>query len=101
MSTLTVGRLDRCRATAPRFQRHHTTTLIGPWPEHACQYQQRSVLHHAHRIHAPVLLVHGEHDHITPAEPTARLHAAGTPCTLQLHPAKATPCAPTPPSPQP
>ena len=78
------------RRTVPRFQRHHTTALIGAWPEHADQYRQRSALHDADRIHAPVLLVHGGRDHIAPANPVvelaARLHTAGTPCTLQLHP---------------
>jgi len=74
----------------PRFQRHHTTALIGPWPDDADQYRQRSVLHDAHRIHAPVLLIHGDRDPIAPVEPVVelatRLRATGTPCTLQLHP---------------
>jgi len=78
------------RRTVPRFQRHHTTALIGAWPEHADRYRERSVLHHSHRIHAPVLLLHGERDHIAPTasavELAARLHAAGTPCTLHLYP---------------
>jgi dipeptidyl aminopeptidase/acylaminoacyl peptidase len=77
------------RTTVPRFQRHHTTTLIGPWPQDAEDYRRRSVLHDAHHITTPVLLIHGDRDHIAPVEPVielaARLRAAGTPCTLQVH----------------
>src|SRR5260370_1150735 len=32
------------RQTAPKFQAHHTDTLIGPWPEAADVYRARSVL---------------------------------------------------------
>jgi dipeptidyl aminopeptidase/acylaminoacyl peptidase len=78
------------RQAVPRFQAHHTDSLIGPWPEAAGTYRQRSVLHHASRIHHPVLLIHGTADPITPAyhaeQLAAVLHRSGRPCTLLLLP---------------
>lgn len=78
------------RRTVPRFQRHHTTDLIGPWPQTAETYRQRSALHDPDRITAPVLLVHGGRDPIAPLGPieelAARLSGVGTDCTLLVHP---------------
>jgi dipeptidyl aminopeptidase/acylaminoacyl peptidase len=74
----------------PRFQRHHTTDLIGPWPQTAETYRQRSALSDADRITVPVLLVHGVRDPIAPLDAIAdlagRLHAAGNDCTLLTYP---------------
>jgi dipeptidyl aminopeptidase/acylaminoacyl peptidase len=78
------------RRTAPRFQRHHTTDLIGAWPQTAETYRQRSALHDPDRITAPVLLVHGGRDRIAPLGPieelAVHLFGAGTDCTLIVHP---------------
>lgn len=78
------------RRTVPRFQRHHTTDLIGPWPQTAETYRQRSTLHDSARITVPVLLVHGARDPIAASGPiadlAARLREAGTDCTLLLAP---------------
>jgi dipeptidyl aminopeptidase/acylaminoacyl peptidase len=78
------------RQAAPRFQRHHTDSLIGPWPEAADTYRHRSVLHQATGIRHPVLLIHGTADRITPAaqaeQLAALLHRSGRPCTLLLLP---------------
>ena len=78
------------RRTVPRFQRHHTTDLIGPWPQTAETYRQRSALHDPDRVTAPLLLVHGGRDPIASIAPieelAARLSVAGTDCTLLVHP---------------
>lgn len=78
------------RRTVPRFQRHHTTDLIGPWPQTAATYRARSVLHDPDRITVPVLLVHGARDPIAPLGPVDdladRLHHTGKDCTLLIHP---------------
>jgi dipeptidyl aminopeptidase/acylaminoacyl peptidase len=74
------------RDTVPRFQRHHTTDLIGPWPDAADRYQTRSALHDAEHISAPLLLLHGERDRIAPVGPVrdlaTRLNKASKPATL-------------------
>src|SRR5262249_22639999 len=78
------------RQAVPRFQSHHTDSLIGPWPEAADTYRQRSVLHQASRIRHRVLLIHGTADQITPVaqaeQLAAFLHRTGRPCTLILLP---------------
>lgn len=55
------------RAHVPRFQRHHTDHLIGPWPEAAPRYRARSPVHNATRITQPVLIIYGlDDDIVTP-----------------------------------
>ena len=53
------------RQAAPKFQTHHTDLLIGP-PSRPEVYRRRSVLRHADTITAPVLIIHGDQDTITP-----------------------------------
>jgi dipeptidyl aminopeptidase/acylaminoacyl peptidase len=82
-----VADLAEWRCAAPRFQRHHTTGLIGPWPETAEIYAQRSILHDLDRITAPLLLVHGGRDRIAPLASIERLiAAAGSGRALLLFP---------------
>ncbi|MGH3814899.1 MAG: alpha/beta hydrolase family protein [Pseudonocardiaceae bacterium] len=50
------------------FQRHHADHLVGPWPEAAHLYRQRSPVHNADQITQPVLVIHGLNDYVVPAE---------------------------------
>ena len=78
------------RAAAPKFQAHHTDTLIGPWPEAASTYQARSVLDNADAINSPVLILHGEQDPITPiTESRALAKSLGNRCRLVVFPGEA------------
>jgi len=78
------------RNTVPRFQRHHTTDLIGPWPDAADHYRTRSALHDPDHLSAPLLLLHGQRDRIAPARPirdvATRLDTVGKPATLITYP---------------
>ncbi|MBO2440262.1 S9 family peptidase [Actinomadura nitritigenes] len=67
------------RDAAPKFQAHHADTLIGPLPDAASTYQQRSLLHHAEHITCPVLILHGDDDPITPPAQSRALAAALSP----------------------
>ncbi len=73
-----------------RFEAHYFETLIGPWPEASATYRQRSPLHHAERIQAPVILFHGLDDPVVPAAQSQRLALAlqerGRPVELHLFP---------------
>ncbi len=73
-----------------RFEAHYFETLIGPWPEASAIYRQRSPLHHAERIQAPVILFHGLDDPVVPAAQSQRLALAlrerGLPVELHLFP---------------
>jgi dipeptidyl aminopeptidase/acylaminoacyl peptidase len=61
------------RRAAPKFQAHHAEGLIGPWPDRAKIYQERSALHNANLINQPVLIIHGEDDPITPIQESRAL----------------------------
>jgi dipeptidyl aminopeptidase/acylaminoacyl peptidase len=73
-----------------RFEAGYFETLIGPWPEASDTYRQRSPLHHAERIQAPVILFHGLDDRVVPASQSERLALAlgerGVPVELHLFP---------------
>jgi len=65
------------RQTAPKFQSHHADLLIASASE-PDTYRERSVLPHVDAITAPVLIIHGEQDTITPVSEARRLaHALG------------------------
>jgi dipeptidyl aminopeptidase/acylaminoacyl peptidase len=78
------------RDMVPRFQRHHTTDLIGPVPAAADRYEARSALHAPERIGAPLLLLHGERDPVAPVGPirdlATALREAGRPVVLVTYP---------------
>jgi hypothetical protein len=84
--------------SAPKFQAHHTTLLIGP-PAHSAVYGQRSILNQTDTITAPVLIVYGKQHTVTPVTEARHLSR----CSLTAPhssptPKKATDCA-TPPTP--
>ncbi len=56
------------RARVPRFQRHHTDHLIGPWPDAAPTYRERSPSHHTDQITHPVLVIQGRCDDVVAPE---------------------------------
>ena len=87
----TTGRFAAGTAgTVPRFQRHHTTDLIGPWPQAAETYRRRSALRDPDRITVPVLLVHGSRDPIAALGPIADLARPAAGGQYRLHvPARA------------
>ncbi|MGH8241000.1 MAG: alpha/beta hydrolase family protein [Steroidobacteraceae bacterium] len=60
------------RQTAPKFQSHHADLLIAP-PSEPDAYRERSVLHHVDAIIAPVLIIHGEQDTVTPVSEARQL----------------------------
>lgn len=74
-----------------RFERHYTDTLVGPLPQHAVAYRDRSPLHQATALAAtPMLLSHGDVDPVVPVEQTQRLaeavRAAGGDVELVIYP---------------
>ena len=47
-----------------RFESGYTLRLVGPLPDAADTYRDRSPITHASEIRAPVLLLHGEQRHV-------------------------------------
>ncbi|HEY4610775.1 MAG TPA: prolyl oligopeptidase family serine peptidase, partial [Ilumatobacteraceae bacterium] len=65
-----------------RFERHYTDTLVGPLPEAAALYADRSPLHFTERLaRVPLLVMHGGSDPVVPVEQSRafveRCRAAG------------------------
>lgn len=63
-----IADLLRLTATTHRFEAHYNDTLIGPLPDCAELYRERSPMTHANRIRAPLLVLHGRNDKVVPLE---------------------------------
>ncbi len=53
------------------FEAHYLHSLVGPWPETAARYEERSPLAMADRVEAPFLLMQGDEDVICPPSQAA------------------------------
>jgi dipeptidyl aminopeptidase/acylaminoacyl peptidase len=49
-----------------KFESRYLDGLIGPYPEQAEKYRERSPIHFADRLHAPVILFQGLEDEVVP-----------------------------------
>ncbi len=65
------------------FEAHYLHSLVGPWPETASRYEERSPLAWAGRVEAPFVLMQGDEDVICPpaqaAEFLSRTSGRGVP----------------------
>jgi dipeptidyl aminopeptidase/acylaminoacyl peptidase len=52
--------------TTHKFESRYLDTLIGPYPEEADLYRERSPVHHADAIDRPLLLLQGLDDRVVP-----------------------------------
>lgn len=62
-----VADLEGLAGATHRFEAHYTVGLVGPLPETVERHRERSPLHVAGSITAPVLLLHGSADEVVPA----------------------------------
>jgi dipeptidyl aminopeptidase/acylaminoacyl peptidase len=73
--------------TTHRFEAHYLHTLVGPLPEAAAAYRDRSPVNRVEGITAPLLILQGSADRVVPpAQSQAvadRLQALGR--TVELH----------------
>ncbi len=51
-----------------KFEQHYLDSLIGPLPETAHRYRERSPIFHADQIEDPVAIFQGEEDRVVPVE---------------------------------
>ncbi len=56
-----------------KFESRYLDALIGPWPERADLYEQRSPLHAVDRLSSPVIFLQGLEDAVVPPDQTARM----------------------------
>lgn len=66
-----VADLGVLAAASHRFEAHYTYGLVGPPGDPA--YRDRSPVHRADKIAAPLLVFHGDRDPVVPIESSARL----------------------------
>jgi dipeptidyl aminopeptidase/acylaminoacyl peptidase len=81
-----VTDLEALAAETHAFESRYVDGLIGPWPEAAAVYRDRSPIHHAGRVSGSVLLLQGADDPVVPAAQAERFAEAladhGIPCRL-------------------
>jgi dipeptidyl aminopeptidase/acylaminoacyl peptidase len=59
-----------------KFESRYLDRLIGPWPEAAELYRQRSPVHFTHRLSCPVILLQGLEDAVVPPAQAEAMAAA-------------------------
>ena len=78
-----VANLFTLAAETHRFEAHYQDSLVGPLPEAAAVYRERSPVFHADRIQDPIAIFHGTDDKVVPKEQSdaivAALRARGVP----------------------
>ncbi len=63
-----ISNLFTLAATTHKFEAHYLDSLIGPLPETAARYRDRSPLFHAAAIQDPVAIFQGEMDQVVPKD---------------------------------
>ena len=85
-----VADLVALASTTHRFEAHYSDALIGPLPDAAARYRERSPITVADRIERPLLLLHGQDDKVVPVvqaeEMGRRLRDRGAPVELHTYP---------------
>ncbi len=61
-----IGDLELFIKETHKFEAHYCDTLIGPYPERADVYRERSAVHFANDLKAPVMLLQGLEDKVVP-----------------------------------
>jgi dipeptidyl aminopeptidase/acylaminoacyl peptidase len=71
-----VSDLEALARDTHKFESHYLDGLIGPYPAAASVYRERSPLHAAHAITAPVIFFQGLEDKVVPASQAQRMYEA-------------------------
>jgi dipeptidyl aminopeptidase/acylaminoacyl peptidase len=61
-----IGDLELFIKETHKFESHYVDTLVGPYPERAALYRDRSAIHFADNLKCPVILFQGLEDKIVP-----------------------------------
>ncbi len=71
-----VGDVEALARDTHKFEARYLDGLIGPHPQRADLYRERSPIHHADRLRAPVILFQGLEDKIVPPNQAETMAAA-------------------------
>jgi dipeptidyl aminopeptidase/acylaminoacyl peptidase len=90
VSLFGVSDLEALAKETHKFESRYLDSLLGPYPQAAQIYRDRSPIHHTDRLSAPMILFQGEDDKVVPpaqAQTMAEsLRARGIPVELVLYP---------------
>jgi dipeptidyl aminopeptidase/acylaminoacyl peptidase len=71
-----VANLFALAAETHKFEAHYLDALVGPLPEAAARYRERSPIFHAERINTPMAIFQGAEDKVVPPEQSEQIVAA-------------------------
>jgi len=71
-----VADAEALAADTHKFESRYLDLLIGPYPEQAALYRERSPIHHVERLRAPVILFQGLEDKVVPPNQAETMAAA-------------------------
>ena len=85
-----IGDLAALAADTHKFESRYTDRLVAPLSGNEALWRARSPLHHAERLHCPVIFLHGLDDRVVPVQQTesmvTALRARGVPVELETFP---------------
>jgi dipeptidyl aminopeptidase/acylaminoacyl peptidase len=71
-----VADVEALELDTHKFESHYNDTLVGPYPEHADLYRERSPVHFVDRLERPMLLLQGLDDEVVPPAQAEMMAAA-------------------------
>jgi dipeptidyl aminopeptidase/acylaminoacyl peptidase len=71
-----VSDLEELAKETHKFESRYLERLIGPYPESADLYRERSPIHHAQKLSCPVIFFQGLEDEVVPKEQAETMFAA-------------------------
>ena len=71
-----VADLELLARDTHKFESRYLDRLVGPWPEAAERYRERSPIHHLEGFSCPIILFQGLEDKIVPPEQAELIHRA-------------------------
>ena len=71
-----VADLEALARDTHKFESRYLDRLVGPWPQEAELYRERSPIHHVDRLSTPVILLQGLEDAVVPPAQAEAMAAA-------------------------
>ena len=71
-----VADLEALAGDTHKFESRYLDSLVGPWPEAAERYRERSPIHRLEGFTAPMIVLQGAEDRVVPPDQSRRIVAA-------------------------